>query len=66
MKSIVTIKIKGQLDNKWTPYFDDLDIKYDIDSTIFSGEIKDEAYLHGILSKIRNLNLKLISLDRSL
>ena len=33
------------------------------DNTILTGNIKDEAHLHGILNHIRDLNLKLISIN---
>jgi hypothetical protein len=38
-------------------------ISYEGTTTILSGNIKDEAHLHGILNKIRDLNLKLISVN---
>ncbi len=65
MKSIVHIKINGRLDQKWSSYFDEFKINYNGDSTILSGEIRDDASLYGTINKIRNLNLKLISINRS-
>jgi len=63
MKSITKIKVQGILDEKWKDWFDDLDIIHDGDNTILAGNIKDESALHGILDLIRNLNLKLISVN---
>jgi len=40
-----------------------MEIIYEGDDTILSGNIKDEAYMHGILNQIRDLNLKLISVN---
>jgi len=40
-----------------------MDIIYEEDVTILTGDNKDEAFIHGILNKIRDLNLKLISVD---
>jgi len=63
------ICVAGQLSNKWSPWFDDMAIQQKIDPvngetiTILSGPISDQAALHGILEKIRNLNLKLISVQ---
>ncbi len=63
MKGITLIKVQGILDEKWRDWFDGLDISHDGDNTILAGNIKDEAALHGILDLIRNLNLKLISVN---
>jgi hypothetical protein len=57
------IKIRGHLDERWMDWFDGMDITYDGDNTILSGNIKDESFLHGILNRIRDLNLKLISVN---
>ena len=63
MKEKIVIKIKGLLNESWKEWFDGMDISHEGDLTILSGEITDKAYLHGILNRIRDLNLKLISLD---
>ncbi len=63
MNGKTTIKIKGHLDIKWKDWFEGMDIIYDGDNTILSGDIKDEAFIHGILNQIRDLNLKLISVN---
>lgn len=65
MEGITKIKIKGRLDKKWKNCFDGMDINYDGDNTILSGDMKDEAFIHGILNRIRDLNLKLISVNTS-
>lgn len=57
------IKIQGHLDKKWKDWFDGMDISYENSHTIISGNITDEAYMYGILNKIRDLNLKLISIN---
>ena len=63
MKDKVIIKIKGHLDESWKEWFDGLEISHEDDATILSGEGLDKAYLHGILNRIRDLNLKLVSVD---
>jgi len=59
------IKIQGHLSKNWEDWFDGMRIIYDEDNTILSGLIKDEAFMHGILNKIRDLNLNLISINPS-
>lgn len=56
------IKIKGHLDARWQNWFDDLSIAPTAEGdTILSGVIVDQAALYGILKKINNLGLTLIS-----
>lgn len=58
------IKIQGQLDDRWQEWFDDLDIILTLDGdTILSGAIVDQSALHGVLKKISNLGMKLISVN---
>jgi len=59
----VKIKVKGLLDNKWQDWFEGMEIIYDGDNTILQGTVSDDSYLHGILNRIRDLNLKLISVN---
>ena len=44
-------------------WFEGMEISYEGTNTMLSGNIKDEAHLHGILNQIRDLNLKLISVN---
>ncbi len=58
------IKIKCHLDTRWQDWFDGLTITLTGDGdTILSGAIADQAALHGVLKKIRNLGLTLISVN---
>ncbi len=63
MAEKVIIKIQGHLDENWKDWFDGMVIKFEGDVTILSGKRKDNAYLHGILNRIRDLNLTLISVN---
>lgn len=63
MKGKIKIEVEGRLDKKWKSSFDGMDISYADNNTILTGDIKDEAHLHGVLNQIRNLNLKLISVN---
>lgn len=64
MKGKVEIKIKGQIDESWNEWFDGMHISIEESYTTLSGDIKDEAHLHGILNRIRDFNLKLISINQ--
>ena len=66
MKGKIRIRIKGHLNEKWKDWFEGMDIIYDGDDMILYGNIKDEAFMHGILNKIRDLNLELISVNPEL
>lgn len=58
------IKIKDHLDTRWQDWFDGLTITLSNDDyTILSGIIVGQAALHGVLKKIRNLGLTLISVN---
>jgi hypothetical protein len=63
MKGKNIIIVQGHLDTKWNDWFEGMIISYNGTTTVLSGKIKDEAHLHGILNQIRDLNLKLISVN---
>lgn len=56
------IRIKGRLDDKWTAWFDDLTItREDNGDTLLTGLVVDQAALHGLLKKVRDLGMPLLS-----
>jgi len=59
----IRIEIIGCMDKEWLDWFDGVEINYKENTTILICENKDQAYIHGILNKIRDLNLKLISVN---
>jgi len=63
MKGKTIIKIQGHLNEKWKDFFEVMEISYEGSNTILKGNLKDEAHMHGILNKIRDLNLNLISIN---
>jgi len=64
MKCKTIIKIQGRLNGKWKDCFEDMEISYDGNDTFLTGNLKDEAHMHGILNIIRDYNLILISINR--
>ncbi len=58
------IRLKGHLDKKWSDWFDDMNICHDGANSILTGPLVDQAALHGVLIKIRDLNLTLLSVKR--
>ena len=63
MPEYYEIKIRGHLDQRWSEWFADLEIVHlPGDVTLLSGPLPDQAALHGLLERIRDLNLTLISL----
>jgi hypothetical protein len=63
MKGKTIIIIQDHLDEKWNDRFEGMEINYEGDNTIITGNLKDEAHMHGILNQIRDLNLKIISIN---
>lgn len=62
MPEYYEIKIKAHLDQSWLKRFEDLHMTYlEGDMTLLSGSLPDQSALHGILERIRDLNLTLIS-----
>jgi hypothetical protein len=59
------IRIKGLLDDRWAAWFDDLSLSHQHDgTTIIHGPVVDQAALHGLLRKVRDLGLTLVSVRR--
>jgi hypothetical protein len=61
----IEIRVKGQIDEHWSDWFEDLTITHtDQDGTILSGTVVDQAALYGLLAKLRDLGLSLLSVNR--
>lgn len=58
------IKVEGQLDKSWSGWFSGLTVTYEDGVSALSGHVADQAALRGILTKIWDLNLTLISVNR--
>ena len=62
---VYQIRIKGHLGPKWTDWFGDVSITLeDNGETLLTGPVVDQAALHGLLRKIRDLGMPLISAIR--
>ena len=62
--AVYEIRVKGHLDGHWSEWFDELTItNLENGEAELSGEIVDQAALHGVLSKVRDLNLPLIAVS---
>ena len=62
---VYQIRIKGHLGEQWTDWFDGLTITLEEDgSTLFTGLVVDQAALHGLLKKVRDLGMPLLSVNR--
>ena len=62
------IEIQGRLEERWSPWFDDMDITVKNQTsgptvTILRGMVADQSALHGVLNRIRDLNIPLISVQ---
>jgi len=58
------IKLKSHIESKWSNWFEGMLISHEGTLTILTGELEDQAALHGILNRIRDLNLTLISVEQ--
>jgi hypothetical protein len=60
------IRVVGRLSPRWGAWFDGLTLTCDEDgSTVISGPIVDQAALHGLLQRLRDLGITLLSLSRT-
>jgi len=58
------IRIKGHLSQPWLAWFEGLTITLEEDgNTLLTGSVLDQATLHGILKKVRDLGLPLLSVN---
>ncbi len=60
---VYQIKVQGRLDESWSGWFDRMDITVEGNTTTLTGAVVDQAALRGLLSKLWDLNLALISVN---
>jgi len=62
--SLYEIRLKGHLDAQWMTWFDGLTITLENGDTLLSGPVADQAALHGLLKKVRDLGMPLLSVNQ--
>jgi len=63
--TLYRIRVKGHLGQEWSEWFDNMAIILEDDGdTTLSGRVVDQAALHGLLVKVRDLGLTLIAVER--
>ncbi len=61
---VYQIRVEGHLDQQWTDWFEGLTITREEDgNTLLTGRVVDQAALHGLLKKVRDLGLPLVSVN---
>jgi len=64
-QAVYEIVVKGVLDSRWSRWFADLQIIPQPDgNTLLTGPIPDQAALYGVISRMRDLGMVLISVHR--
>lgn len=65
MPEYYEIIIQGKLDPRWSDWFEGLTVTHlEGDETLFAGSLADQSALHGLLERIRDLNLTLVAVTR--
>ncbi len=63
--TIYQIRLTGHLDSQWTNWFEHLTITLEEDGdTLLTGPVIDQAALHGLIKKVRDLGMPLVSVNR--
>jgi hypothetical protein len=59
------IRIQGRLEARWSSWFEGMELVVDDGCTLIRGRVADQAALHGLISKVRDLGLPLISVTHT-
>jgi len=59
------VRLTGHLETHWAAWFDGLTVRRESDgTTVISGQVADQAALHGLLQRVRDLGLPLVSVTQ--
>ena len=59
---VYQLRVAGRLDQHWSPWFGGLTVRHEDDGTTsLTGAVADQAELHGLLTKVRDLGITLVS-----
>jgi len=61
-KTFYEIQVKGYLDARWSELFEGMNIAWNDNVTTISGMVADQAALHGLLARVRDYGLVLLSI----
>jgi hypothetical protein len=65
MAEMYRIRVSGHLDDRWSDWLDGLAVqRQDDGTTVLAGPIVDQAALHGVIARIRDLGLPLLEVNR--
>jgi hypothetical protein len=65
MSDAYELRVQGHLDDRWSDWLGGLDVRRQADgTTVLAGSIVDQAGLHGVITRIRDLGLPLLSVQR--
>ena len=59
----VEIRVRGQIDEQWADWFEDLTLSHSEGVTVLIGAVQDQSALYGLLAKLRDLGLPLVSVS---
>ena len=59
------VRVKGHLDARWAAWFDGMSLRHEADGeTVIQGFVADQAALHGMLQRVRDVGMPLVSVTR--
>lgn len=63
--NVYEIRVEGHLSDSWSPWFEDMEIhRAESGETVLCGPLRDQAALHGVLMRVRDLGLLLVEVRR--
>ena len=60
------IRVDGELDDRWSDWFEGMQIEINTGQTVISGSLPDRSALYGVLDKLRDLGLSVVAANRIL